>query len=175
MTKITKTETSLLASILGTNIFRNEQNQQSRLLSHLVQACWKFYGSDQARVMLYSFGRIAGLDLCANIAQEYAIDQEMNWSEFLESIEVLGKLFLKASVKVVSSQEDKVLIRVTDSPCCHKLTGYDEPCCDFLAGLFASFGSYVFSGVETTCNELVCKATNFAQYCDFELKFNWAK
>ena len=175
MGKMTKSDSGVFSILSGNHVLRSEQTNPSRLLPNLVSSCWKVYGADQARVMLYTFGRIAGTELCKTIADEYGIDQDMNWNEFMESIEVLGKIFLKASVRIASSSENKVLIRVSDSPCCYKLTGFDQPCCDYLAGLFAAFGSYVFKGVETTCNEIACKATGYAQHCDFELIFDWKK
>lgn len=156
------------------SVLKGEQNS-NRLLSHMVNACWKLYGADQARIMMYTLGRIAGTDLCINLKTEYSISQEMNWNEFLESLEVLGKLFLKTAVKIQSNNDEKVVIRVTDSPCCHRLTGYDQPCCDFVAGIFASYASFVFKGLETTCNELTCKATGYTLFCDFELKIFWNK
>lgn len=171
----TKQDTSFLASILGNANFRNEQSSPSRLLPQLVKACWKIYGTDQARIMLYTFGRIAGFDLCQVIAREYLLDQELNWTEFLESIETLGKLFIKSNVKVISSTEEVVVLRVADSPCCHKVTGLDEPCCDYLAGIFAAFASYVFKDVDTNCIETSCKATGYTPHCDFELRFNWER
>lgn len=164
----------LYLSNVFAGILKGEQNS-SRLLSHMVDACWKLHGADQARVMMYTLGRIAGTDLCVNLKSEYSINQEMNWNEFLESLEVFGRLFFKTTVKVQSNSEEKVVIRVTDSPCCHKLTGYDQPCCDYLAGIFASYASFVFKGLETTCNELTCKATGYTPFCDFELKIYWNK
>ena len=164
----------LYFSNVFSGILKGEQNS-NRLLSHMVGACWKLYGADQARIMMYTLGRIAGTELCINLKTEYSINQEMNWNEFLESLEVLGRLFLKTTVKVQSNNEEKVVVRVLDSPSCHKLVGYDQPCCDFVAGIFAAYASYVFRGLETSCTELTCKATGYTPFCDFELKIFWNK
>ncbi len=170
-----KQESTFLAQILNNINLRNEQSSQSRLLPELVKACWQTYGADQARVMLYTFGRDAGFNLCQSISKEYSIIQELNWNEFLESIETLGKIFIKSTVKIVSSTENVICLRVSDSSCCHKLSGFDEPCCDYLAGIFAAFAAYVFKDAETTCIETSCKATGYTPYCNFELRFNWGK
>lgn len=173
MAKQGKTDVSNLPAMFN-NLLRQEQNT-IRILSHMVVASWKLYGSDQARIMMYTLGRIAGTQMCIRIKSEYSMNQEVNWNEFLESIEVLGKIFLKTTVKILSNSDEKILIRVMDSPCCSSLADFDQPCCDFIAGILASYASFIFTGAETTCNELTCKATGYSPYCDFELNIFWNK
>jgi len=142
----------------------------------MTQAMWKMYGKEQAKVILYYNGKIAGREIVGSIKRDYKVQNTLGWDEFLYRVEAFGTFFSLGKVKVASHTENSAIIRFWNSPCCNPSVVSDSFCCDFVAGFLSVLPAFAFEGAKTTCKEISCKGYDKTKkYCDFLLEVDWLK
>ncbi len=154
--------------------FRQEKRASSRGLALVTKGIWEMFGARKAKSILYYVGRQAGREISEATEVEYKTSRAKSWSELLGNIEIFCDLLAGAKGKIVSATENQAIIHLYDSPSCYKLSGFSEPCCDYMAGIFASLPPFDFDGAQASCKEIRCKGNDpDIDYCEFELNVVW--
>jgi len=154
--------------------FRKEKRISSRGLALVTKGIWEMFGVRKAKSILYYVGRQAGREISEATENEYNTQRAKSWSELLGNIEIFCDLLAGSKAKIVSATENQAKIHLYNSPACYKISGFPEPCCDFMAGIFASLPPYDFDGATSSCKELLCQGNDpTLDHCEFELNVTW--
>ncbi len=154
--------------------FRQEKRASSRGLGLITKGIWEMFGASKAKSILYYVGRQAGREISEATEKEYNTKRAKTWSELLGNIEIFCDLMAGAKATIASATETQAIIHLYDSPSCYKIEGFSDPCCDYMAGIFASLPAFDFAGAQASCKELKCKGCDPDQkYCVFELNVVW--
>lgn len=173
--KIKHSTPELLAMPVVRYLFsRQEKRSSSRGLGLITKGMWEMFEPSQAKTILYYIGRLAGRNISEAVEKEYNTKKARTWPELLGNIEIFCDLLAGSKAKVVDASDNRAIIKLFDSPSCYKVNGFSMPCCDYMAGIFASLPAYDFDGVQATCKELECKGVNpELACCTFELCVIW--
>lgn len=154
--------------------FRQEKRASSRGIALITKGIWEMFGASKAKSILYYVGRQAGREISEATEKEYKTQRAKTWSELLGNIEIFCDLLAGAKATIASATETQAIIHLYDSPSCYKLKNFSEPCCDYMAGIFASLPPFDFDGAQASCKEISCKGSDSKQkYCVFELNVVW--
>ncbi len=167
---------SISAPLIKKCFFRREKKITARSLSLITKGLWQMFGPERAKSMLYYLGRLAGRDIALAVEQDYLGKKVGTWEDVLSGIAFFSDLFVGAKVKVVSADKNSAKIRIYGSPACYKLRNMEQPCCDFIAGAFASAVTFELDSAQATCTETTCQAMVEKQlYCEFAIEVDWSK
>ncbi|HOO97227.1 MAG TPA: hypothetical protein PKV16_05675 [Caldisericia bacterium] len=153
---------------------RKEKRSSSRGLGLVTKGIWAMFEPSQAKTILYYIGRMAGREISEATEKEYNTKKAKTWPELLGNIEIFCDLLAGSRATVTDVSSNRAIIKLYDSPSCYKVSGFPKPCCDYMAGIFASLPAYDFDGVQATCRELECRGVDQRlPHCTFELRVTW--
>jgi predicted hydrocarbon binding protein len=127
-------------------------------------------GTRRAKPVLYQLGRSIGRELGSVLEKEHGFKKANGTDALFANIEKMGHLFFGCRISTPKNSGPIATLRIFDSPGCAGISQMPEPCCDYIAGVIASFSAYQLGGVPTSCIEISCRGCDpTLPCCEFEL------
>lgn len=127
-------------------------------------------GAKRAKPVLYQLGRSIGRELGTILERDYGIRKANGTDILLVNIEKMGQLFFGCRISTPKNSGQITTLRIFDSPGCAGISQMPEPCCDYVAGVIASFSAYQLGGTPVSCIEISCRGSDpTLPCCEFEL------